>query len=488
MSLKKKVFSDSIFTAVRTVISTIRGIIVIPIITNLLGAGSYGIWVTVLAFVAVIGTTGQMQLHGSLIRYGSQDSEHEQTYSDVLSLTILIGSLLSITIFVLGYYLDLTQLFNGEVVNTGRLALAVSILVFGFVLFDINVNFPRAKGRVKVYDLIKIFKNAIEAVVLVFIFLLGGTLVTGLLGLATVYIIFNVIIMFVIFSKFAIPTPSTENLQKYVRYSGPLIPMQLSSRILIDADKYMILLIVSPAAVGIYAVAHEASKLLGRFSTVLRPTLYPRVTNAWENNQISDISNLYASIFRYYSILAIPSFLGLTYLSFPILMVFSTEEIASEGQWLVPILAFGFLIRGYDSTLTYILTATENTGLIAKAIIIGVVANVSLNIVLIWFYGILGAAVATTFSHLLIFYFVYKYSTSKIGISVPKESIARCLLSAVAMLIVIHLIMPELNNIGTVTMYPLVGALVYFVSLVIVGEINRNELNYIIERIRIILY
>lgn len=477
MDLTGKVLSDSVFSGIRILLSTARGIVIIPLITKLLGAGSFGVWATVLGFVGLLSSTAGMHLHGSLIRYGSQDKNKEQTYSDILLIASLIGCILFGLIITLGTVFNVSALFNGEVTNQSGLVFASSLLIVSSMLWQINLNFPRSKEVVKLYDLAIIGRQIIEILVLVSIFILGGTVVIGIFALAGISFVLNGLIVAIIFYNYDIPQPNFRNTMKYVRYGGPMVSKELSSSLLANADKYLILFIISPTAVGIYAVARGISGSLTKFSSILNPTLYPSISSAWDRGKTDEIADLYTQIFRYYSILAIPAFFGLTFLAHQILTVIATPDIAEQGTILVPILAFGFLMRGFDNSLSYILTATKNTAKIAKAVGVAVSINVVLNLILITFYGILGAAIATTISQLFVFYLIYTYSISHIDFSMPFSTFARCSVSALVMISILNLIDLSLSPYSALALYPFAGAFIYFVTLVLIGEFDQEELS-----------
>lgn len=476
MNLIRKVFSDSIFTAVRIFVSIIRGIAVIPLITNLLGAGSYGVWTTVLAFIGLLSSTGGLHLHGSLIRFESQDSKKEQTYSDILIFAILLGILLSLVVFVIGHFLDISFLFDGNIESQQALVTYSALLVMGSIVLQINTNFPRAKGAVRVYDLALLGKNLLETLVLILIFWMGGTVIHGIFSLAMVAIVLNSLIMAYIFYKYSVPSPNLKNMVKYLKYGGPMVPKEVSTSLLNNTDKYLLLILMSPSAVGIYAVARSVSQFVTRYTNVLNSTLYPSVSKAWDQDNIDELSQLYTLIFRYYTIIAVPSVFGLTLLGHSIMTILSNETIANRGAVLIPILLTGFIIRGYDRFLHYILTATENTSKIAYAVGISVVVNAVLNISMIPYFGMMGAAIATTISQLIVFVLVYRYSMPYLQFSFPTATLVRSTFSALIMTLILVVPNLQMSPVQDVLIYSVLGATIYFSVLFLVGEFSRAEL------------
>lgn len=483
MGLVTKVFSDSGTSAVRVVVTSLKGIVVIPLITNLLGADSYGLWATIFAFISLISSTGAIHLHGSLIRFSAGD-EDLQTYSDILLFSTILAVLLSSTVFLLGYVVDISSLLGDGAVDQTWLVLGSSLLILTTISLEINVNFPRSEGMVKLYEVLRIGRAILETVTLVVIFLLGGSIVAGIFGLALVGMALNIVIVSAIVITYEIPTPNVSNFVRYAEYGVPMVPAALSNRLLSHADKFLILYMVSPTAVGIYAVANTICSSLTDFTTILNPTLYPSVSEAWERGDLDELKHLYKLVFRYYSIFVVPAIFGLLFLSYDIIQVFSTTRIAEEGTILVPILALGFMLRGYDNPLEYILTSTKDTHLVAKATMISAGTNVVLNVGLILYFGIVGAAVATTVSHVLAFSLIYRYATARFQFELPTFSFVRATISAIVMFGVLYALPLGPSPVFAIVIYPPIGAAVYFATLFSIGEFSEGEIWRVVNAIR----
>jgi O-antigen/teichoic acid export membrane protein len=475
MNLARKVFSDAAFTSIRSIVSLLRGIVVLPLITKLLGEGSYGIWVTILSFVGLLGSVGGLHLHGSLIRYESQEIRDNQTYSDVLFLAIITGVVLAVSVSVVGVTIDLSVFFEDEIGSYMLLILIVAFLLLSNKIFRINVNFPRSKGYVKHYDLILIIRGACETLLLAIVFLFGGGILVALAALSGFLIIINMGIFAFISSRYMIPFPNPSNFEQYIRYGIPMIPKEVSSSLLSHTDKYLLIYFLNPSAVGIYAAAKGVSSPIVTLSKIFDPTLYTTISNAWDEKKFDEISSAYHSIFRFYSILGIPSVLGMVLLSEPLLNVLSTTAIAQRGKILVPIFIFGYFLKGYDNSIRYILTSAERTEIIGAAVMITVIVNVVLNLALIPEFGLLGAAVATLSSHVLLFAIILYYSFSEVTIKIPALTIGRSLTAAVVMGLLLLLVIPPISAYAKLIIYPTIGAAIYFIILFFLGEFSKSE-------------
>lgn len=483
MGLAAKVFQDSGYSGVRVAASTTKAIVVIPIITKLLGADSYGIWATILAFISLVASVGGIHLHGCLIRF-STGTEEKQAYSDILLFASMLAVGFASTLLLIGALFDVSFLLGGWDAGQAWLVLGASLLIFTEITLKVNVNFPRSEGLVKHYELLRIGREVLDTVVLASVFFLGGTIVAGIFGLVAVGMGLNVIIVAGVLLTYHVPRPRIDNYPEYVRYGLPMVPAAMSNRLLAHADKYLILFIISPTAVGIYAVAHSVCAILTDFTSILNPTLYPSVSKAWDEGNMEELERVYRLVFRYFSVIVIPAFLGLTFLAHDVLVLLSTPEIADQGAPLVPILALGFVLRGYDNPLEYILTSTKDTGLVAKATMISAGTNVLLNVGLIYYVGIVGAAVGTTVSHAIAFLLIYRYAKERFRFELPLATILRATVSGTVMLGVLYVLPVDLSPVLSLLLYPPLGAGVYFATLFLAGEFDRGELERVLGALR----
>lgn len=483
MSSSRQVFSDSAFTAVTSIVSILRGLAVIPLITNLLGASTYGIWVTLIAALTFLTSTTGIHLHGALIRYGSQDFDKNQAYSDTLFLTIAISTASALVLIGSSFVVDLSAVFDSGIGNYQDLVIIFSLLLVMRMILSININFPRSKGHSRYYDLIRIAQHLLETFALVTIFLLGGGLIAGLGGLALSAFLLNFSLFGFILYRYHIPHPNSSGLFEYVRFGVPMIPKEVSSSILQDIDKYLLLFFVGSGAVGVYSVAQKICRPIVNLTSIFNPTLYPTVTRAWRENDEETIKEIYTSIFRYYTLLGVPAVFGLLLVADPMMVLVSNTDIASEGVFLVPVFIAGYFLRGYGNPLRYILTSVERTDLIGGIVTAGVLLNIVLNVILIPEFGMLGAAFATLAAQILLCYLTFYFANNSIPFSIPRSTVVRSCCAALVMFVSLWSLPVSLGTWGTLIAYPPLGVLVYFITIFLLGEFSQSEQNFLWDKL-----
>lgn len=476
MSLIRKVFSDSAFTAIRSVTSLVRGIVVIPLITNLLGTDAYGIWVTIISVITLVSSSGGMHLHGSLIRYTTKENTKNQTYSDILCISVFVGIVIMPFAYLLWSTFDLTSLFGNTIVAQIEFFTTLMLIIFLTIIYKINTNYPRSKQNVVQYDLLRIARNLLQTAALIVVFWEGGGIISGLVAIVGVLAIMNVGIMGYIFLTENIPLPTIQNFPSYISYGAPMIPKEFSRSLLANSDKYLLLFFLNPAAVGIYSVAQKICMPIIELTNIFNPTLYPTIAHAWDKGNREEVEKVYGAIFRYYSIIGIPAMVGIILLGESLLQLLSTMEVAKGGISLVPIFIFGYFLKGYDNSLRYILTSAERTDIIGFSVIVSVVINIICNVILIPKYGMMGAASATLLAHIFLFLVIVYFVLQHVNIEIPWISIFRAILGSAIMAIVLIQIPWEPQLFVKISIYPILGASIYFGIILCLGEISIEEI------------
>ncbi len=184
-----------------------------------------------------------------------------------------------------------------------------------------------------------------------------------------------------------------------LRSSWPLILSGVVGSISMKVDQVMIKEMLGNTDVGIYSAAVRLSEIWYLIPVVLSASLFPAIVNAKEACQ-----KLYHDrLQKYYDLmvwLAVLIALPTTYLSDWVIGMLYGKEYAEAAAVLTIHIwtgVFVFLGTAFNSYLV-----SEN--LVRKAfyrVALGTILNIILNIILIPIYGIIGAAIASLFGHIV---------------------------------------------------------------------------------------
>lgn len=181
------------------------------------------------------------------------------------------------------------------------------------------------------------------------------------------------------------------------KYAIPLVPNSLLWWIMSVSDKYTILFFCGAAANGLYGVAGKIPTILSTFTGTFM--------SAWRNSAILEDKSEDKSQFQTKIFGLLSSFYFVSISGIFVVVKFVTRYLLGADyidSWkYVPFLLLSAVFSGFSSFLGTEYLVTKRTGRSLKTTIFGALLNVVLNIPLVYFIGINGAAVATMLSHFI---------------------------------------------------------------------------------------
>lgn len=161
-----------------------------------------------------------------------------------------------------------------------------------------------------------------------------------------------------------------------------------------QSDTLMIGYYMDNADVGVYRIALQFTMVATFATYALRNTLWPRVSRWGKNGETESVQASLSNAISYSLILAVPVLIGGILLGDKLLYLFYGAEF-SRGYFTLIILMGVQVVNVFQYLFTMYLDALDNPKESFKVTLVGVVANIVLNAVLIPIMGISGAAIAT---------------------------------------------------------------------------------------------
>ena len=394
----QKLRSDILASASRYLLMVLSSLILIPIITKFIGTETYGVWTTLISALNLFILVGAFHFQGTLVRFISLKEDEGKVFSHILSLSAVSSILSGIVFYVIVKYTGVINTTDGLIRSNAIIIGGSTIIIFG-IIQDIFLNYPRAVSNIKQFEVLVSLRLLFRSLGLVSIVYFTKSITVAVWYL----VILNVIITIALGMNYwpgKFELMSKPEAKEYLNYSIPMIPMELSTKLLSNADRIIIIFLMGPAAAGIYSASYAVISIFNKSTNILNPSFYPAISNAWDQEQYGEIRVLYNDLIRYYSMVAIPALIGIIFLASPLLRLLSTNQIALIGSSLIPLLGIGFIFRGMEDALAHILTASRDTQLISGIIISAAIMNIILNIVFIPKFGLIAAAGATVIAQI----------------------------------------------------------------------------------------
>ena len=188
-------------------------------------------------------------------------------------------------------------------------------------------------------------------------------------------------------------------LQVLLRYSLPLVAMELSSVMLSLGDRVLIQRMLGSAWLGVYSAPYNLCDYIGAvLVTAFTGAVTPMVLRLWADEGEAVTQHFLQRVFHLYLLFAIPMVAGVSAVAEPLLLLVASEKYRA-GAAIIPWVIGGVALQGLFPVASAGLQIQKRSGRILLAILSAAGLNVLLNLLLIPPLGIEGAAIATLLAY-----------------------------------------------------------------------------------------
>ncbi len=195
------------------------------------------------------------------------------------------------------------------------------------------------------------------------------------------------------------------------RFGFPLIFATMSVMILSFADRFIIKNLLNLSEVGIYTVGYKIAGVINLI--VLQAFSLGFVPTAYKMFDKPEAKRFFSKILTYLTYVLMIAVLGISFFSREVIEFFTSRPEYWPAYKVVPIIAFTFLIKGWQYVVMMGLHKAKKTHLVAYSIMTAAILNIAFNFALIPYLGIYGSAlasaIATFIGVLMSNYFSQKY-------------------------------------------------------------------------------
>lgn len=460
--------------ALTLIITSLSGIILLPILTKNLSIGDYGLWLLIMAIVGLAPQILGLGLPFTMLRFlpsMNSISDKCQIFYSFLSITILVSGLISsissIILIKLGrIFFDLDSVI---VVLVALTIVIQTAYVTGSAYFQAN-------QYVKKYSICTVSIPILQ-IVFYSIVVLNGLGVRGLLiANLSVYFLVLAFILTSVLKEIGFELPRFNNLRNYLSFGIPTVPGNLSSWITNSSDRYLIGLFLGNEWVGYYGPGYSLGSIVKNFTSPIMFLLTTSLSKDYDMGNHNDAKNTLTYVLKYFLALGIPAVFGLSLLSKPLLTVLTTQELAANGYLITPITALSFLLFGIYAIVMRLFIFEKKTAFLGKVWIYAAVINFVLNIIFIPFFGIIGAAFTTLCAFAFALFMGEYYSSGLLKFRQIQLFIVKSLIASSLMSLPIYMIKP--TGIIQISITVLISIAVYFILLVLMRAFSKREIQF----------
>ncbi|WP_256289030.1 polysaccharide biosynthesis C-terminal domain-containing protein [Halobellus inordinatus] len=279
----------------------------------------------------------------------------------------------------------------------------------------------------------------------------------------------------VLWSTVGVSLPSVDHAKDLYSYAKYAWLSSLKGRAFSWIDTIVLALFVSSSLIGIYEVAWSLASMFALVSISIHQTLFPEFSDLETDGNFDQIHHYLNEGLVFIGVFAIPGLFGGTVIGSRVLEIYGSEF--SKGSLVLVVLIAARLLAAYEQQFLSVINAIDRPDVAFRINGLFVVANVSLNLGLVYLYSWIGAAVATLISVVITTVAGYIALTKLIGRpDVPYPEIAQEIIAALVMVGAVILIEPTAPEsvAGTVALV-LLGAGVYGTILVAISSRIRQK-------------
>ncbi|MGD1892412.1 MAG: flippase [Cyclobacteriaceae bacterium] len=386
-------FGNTIWLLAENGLRLVAGLFVGVWVVRYLGPGDFGILSYANSFVVVFAALGSLGVDNILVReLIVQKNNRDYLIGSAFTIK-LIGSI----VLVLCVSVALWFFPSSKEVNIIIYLIVLSNLLSSFNVISLYFQ-SQVLSKYQVYA--SIISLSISIVIKIYLILTER----GLFAFASVYVVESLafVVSSVFFYKFNGLSPLTWKIRRSTvselfKHSWPLLLSGVSISLGMRIDQVMLNHFLDTSSVGLYAAGVKIAEVLVFIPAVIGKSIYPKIVAIDMEKEQRKLKRLIRHVF--YLLLAISTCVLISS-KYLVDLLYGDEFL--ESHLVVSILVFTI-------PLTYLGTITNKLLLkfgLGKIIFVKqfslALLNISLNVVLISSYGIIGAAFATLLADLLI--------------------------------------------------------------------------------------
>jgi O-antigen/teichoic acid export membrane protein len=464
---------------ITNILISLSGLIFIPIITKSFSTADYGVWAQVTTTIALIPNLVNLGLPYTMVRFLSPEKDKLKIKNSFFSmmLLVLLSSIIMVILMLFGSELIANSLFDGKM----QILYAVVIISFFACLNLMLLSFFRTFQQIKLYSLFLVLQTYLGVAVCIFLTLNNEPIESVVWGLLVGYLGVFLAMSLIILIYLGKGIPKLKNLKEELKFAIPTIPSNVSSWVVDSSDKYVIGIILGSTFVGYYSPGYALGSILLMFLSpfaLLLPAILPKY---YDVGNIAKVNTFLKYSMKYYLILTIPAAIGMSILSKELLLVLTTPEIALQGYLITPFVCLGALFMGIYGIINNFIILEKKTKILGNIWILVAIFNIVFNIMIVPYFGIIGAALVTLICYLFAFLVTATYSRKRFKLPFDIKDLSKIVISSVIMGIFVKIANPSgLINILVVI---LIAVAIYFVLLFLLKGIVKKEVDIFKEMI-----
>lgn len=432
MSERQKYLFDYLSVMVAQGISALRPLVMILFVTNHLGKADYGVWSQTLVTSLFLAPLLALRMPSLLPRFfsGCRSNEH---LAAAYGGAILIASFLGATLLAAAYlgsgmcsrFLFGSQRHMASLMPAAGYCVAQSI-------FLLSISYFTVSGRQRVYASVSALW-AVGEMALMAVLTFHCAMADIILAVAGWQAILAIAVIGHVFRRLGLSRPRLPRTGEFWRFGAWLVLSHVVFFWAGNAHRYVLVAFGGIEVVGVFTVAHSVAQLVSLVTAPNITVLLPSISAHWNAGRSEQARPLIALAYALVMVLGLPIVSGLYVYGNTIIEILSHRSY-TVASWLPPFLALASLSYGVFNVSVYASWMQKRMGMAILVQLGGIAANLLASVLLVRTLGLVGAALASVISMLVMSGGMYLLARQVFGVGIDWVHVLRCLLASLLML------------------------------------------------------
>lgn len=406
----------------------------------------------------------------SIAQVRDNNKRLSKTFFEIYSIQFLIGIPIVLIYIIYALFISTNAIISLiQVIYLISVILDISWFFFGIEQFKVTVT---RNVIIKILSLLCIFafvKNSDDLVIY--------TLILTIATFINQFVLWLFLKKNISFTKVTI-----KGIIRHIKPNLLLFIPVIATSIYILTDKIMLGIMGDMTSVGLYEYADKIRNIPMGLITALGVVMLPKITNMIAKGNKKAASKYLDKSFIFTMFCAFAFYFGILGISNVFIPIFYGKEFIDCVEILNLLVIAIMFISWANVIRTQILIPNKKDNIYIISTILGAIINIILNLILIKRYGVIGAAIATVVSEII----VASYQTIKVRKYINWKYILHYLIQFIIIGFLMFIVVKKLGNylgisIVSCIIQVVVGALLYLIVNIVILKIRNdpmlNEIN-----------
>lgn len=360
----------------------------VPLYTSILTTAEYGTYDLFNTTIGLLVPILTLNIAESSLRFAIDKDSNKKEIFTISIFYLLIASAIITVVIGINHIFGIIEIVD----DYGYLFILMFIVN---VLVGILTNFTRGIDRVSDVSISGIISTTVM-LCLNILFLVNFKM--GVIGYFLANILGSLAQSLYLFIRikgwmyFSVKSLNKKTKREMTDYSKPLIANSISWWINNASDRYIVTLLCGIAENGIYSVGYKIPSILNIFQNIFNQAWTLSAVKDFDSEDKDGFFSKMYNLYNFCMVLLCSVMIVLT----KILAKFLYAKEFYEAWKYVPFLMIAIVFGSVSGYIGGIFSAVKQSKIFAQSTVIGAIVNLVLNIILVYFIGPLGAAIATS--------------------------------------------------------------------------------------------